>query len=88
MLPWGAFRHHVKPDVGFAHIPLSPFAGFWAQLGLKALDRHFHIFRDRWQEASFVARDGVSGHTEFGCQLALSETEEEPSFPKVPSGQA
>jgi len=50
-------------------------------------DRQRDVFRNRRQEAAFVTGNGVSGHTESLRQFALSETEEEPLFSKLPAGQ-
>jgi hypothetical protein len=51
------------------------------------LDGEFDVLGDGRQEAPFVPRDGVSRHTEFRCEFELSETEEEPLFPKLPTRQ-
>lgn len=57
-------------------------------LGHETPDCQLDVLRHAWQEAAFVPRDGVSGHTESVSEFALSETEPEPLFSKLPTRQA
>jgi hypothetical protein len=68
-------------------MPLSPLATHGAELGPKGLDGQFDILRDGGQEAALIPSDRVSRHTELCRKFALSETEEEPLFPKLPIRQ-
>src|SRR5262249_1894297 len=51
-------------------------------------DGKFDVFWDDRQKAALIPGDSVSSHAEPFRQFALRETEEEPSFPKLPAGQA
>lgn len=68
--------------------PVAPSGTRCALFGYQSPDGQFDVLRDGREEAALIPRDGVSCHTELRCEFALSETEEEPPFPKLPTGQA
>ena len=69
-----------------APLPLSPLATRGTRFGCQRLYGQLDISRNL-EKAAFISRDGVTGHTEFPCEFLLSETEEEPLFSKLPTGQ-
>lgn len=57
-------------------------------LGHETVDGQRDVLRHARQKAAFVPGDRVSGHAESVSEFALSETEQEPLFSKLPTGQA
>ena len=81
----------TKPQVGCLHSPLPAVSSRSLRCVELRLDRpecELDVLRDGRQKAALVASNRVSGHAQSLRELALRETEEEPSFPKLPAGQS